>query len=234
MCGDSRSRTFWDGGHAGVGLKGQRRIMAAIMRCCPVWSDVVRPGFRPGPARLGDADVGITVDARFILSRNPGRPGPSGGSEWPRLAGDTLCWSESASAKRLAGKVLRSLHDIPRSERGHTRRVDLPATFDVPAQLKAHGITRQRAAWVPGFLAARLPGLRARGLPVLLAGLLRGGVRAEGAGFRDSYAGAEPAGVLRIKSATDEAFAIHPFPFTPSRTFNATDDCPAFHSAKAR
>ena len=90
MCGDSRSRTFWDGGHAGVGLKGQRRIMDPLC-------DVARPDAalslskgcgrvqaRPRTAwRCGRC---ITVNVRFSQSRNPGRPVSSGSREWPRLS----------------------------------------------------------------------------------------------------------------------------------------------------
>ena len=69
------------------------------MRRCPAGRGVAAAEFRHGPARLGVADIGITVNVRFIYSRIPQRPelvrrslgeGGSGSSEFAGPPADSL------------------------------------------------------------------------------------------------------------------------------------------------
>lgn len=149
-------------------LKGQRVRESSTERTHNTRCYATLPGgelvepFRRGPARLGAAEFASPATAASFISRIPGRPGPSGSSEWPGIPGHSLLERVRISGA-VGAKAVSAAFVTYRvaSERGHTRRVDSSTTVNVPAQLKALGITRQR-------------GLRARGLPVLLAGLLRG------------------------------------------------------------
>ena len=116
-------------------------------------------GFRPGLARLGAADAGITVNARFIRSRNPGRPVSSGSSEWPGPPGHSLLERVRISGAVGAKAVSAAFVTYRVAQRGHSQRVDVPATVDVPAQPPRAYVSRGSAS----SMGARFPGGQAAG-----------------------------------------------------------------------
>ena len=136
-------------------LKGQRVRESSTERTHNTRCYATLPGgelvepFRRGPARLGAAEFASPATAASFISRIPGRPGPSGSSEWPGIPGHSLLERVRISGA-VGAKAVSAAFVTYRvaSERGHTRRVDSSTTVNVPGKRHVLTIFRKELGFV--------------------------------------------------------------------------------------